>query len=72
MTDKNEILEDAKVEGLELAEDVTVEAIEHVFNFAKTALTKSGNSYLMALVAVLTPIQEYLLKLADKIDGKEG
>lgn len=72
MTDKNEILEDAKTEGLELAEDVTVEAIEHVFNFAKTALTKSGNSYLMALVAVLTPIQEYLLKLADKIDGKEG
>ena len=40
MTDKNEILEDAKTEGLELAEDVTVEAIEHVFNFAKTALNK--------------------------------
>lgn len=72
MTDKNEILEDAKVEGLELAEDVTVEAIQHVFNFAKNALAKSGNAYLTALVAVLAPVEEYLLKLADKINGKEG
>ena len=71
-TVKEEIKEAAKTEGLELAEDVTIEAIQHVFNFARTALTKSGIAWLIALVPILTPVEEYLLSAADKIDGKDG
>lgn len=69
---KEELKEDAKQEALELAEDVTIEAIEHVFNFAVNALNKSKNTMLMALVPILGTVKEYLLGLADKIDGVEG
>lgn len=69
---KKELKNDLKQEGLEYAEDVTVETIEHVFNFAKTALSKSGNVMLTALIPILTPIENYLLGLADGIDGQKG
>lgn len=69
---KKELKNDLKQEGLEYAEDVTVETIEHVFSFAKTALSKSGNAMLTALIPILTPIENYLLGLADGIDGQKG
>lgn len=69
---KQELKEDLKQEGLEYAEDITIETIEHVFNFAKTALNKSGNAMLTALIPILTPIENYLLGLADQIDGQKG
>lgn len=67
-----EIKEKLKNEALELAEDVTKEAIEHVFSFAKKALEKSENTLLAAIVPILSKVEEYLLSLADKIDGIEG
>lgn len=69
---QEEIKNDFKNEVLALAEDVTAEMVEHVFKFAKNALTNSKNMYLMAIVPVLEQVEKYLLSLVDKIDGVEG
>ena len=71
-TKKDEILEDLKTEGLELAEDVTIEAIEHVFSFANKAINKCGNAWLIMTLPILDKVKEFLLESADKIDGVEG
>lgn len=69
----NETLKtDLKNEALELAEDVTVEAIQHVFSFAKKALEKSDNPLLVAIIPVILKVEDYLLSLADKIDGVQN
>lgn len=69
---QEEIKNDFKNEALALSEDVTAEMVEHVFKFAKNALTNSKNMYLMAIVPVLEQVEKYLLSLVDKIDGVEG
>lgn len=69
---KDEILADLKKEGLELAEDVTKESIEHVFEFAINAIEKYGNGILKATVPLLRTAEEFLLDLADRIDGVEN
>ena len=61
-----------KKSALELAEDVTEDTIKHVFNFAQNALLKSNNAMLKAIVPLLATVKEYLLSLADKIDGVDG
>lgn len=66
------MVNELKKSALELAEDVTAEMVEHVFKFAKNALTNSKNMYLMAIVPVLEQVEKYLLSLVDKIDGVEG
>ena len=66
---KNGIKEDAKQEGLELAEDVTKETIEHVFEFAIDSINKYGNNMLKAMIPLLQTAEQFLLELADKIDG---
>lgn len=69
----NETLKtDLKNEVLELAEDVTVEAIQHVFSFAKKALEKSDNPIFSAIIPILAKVEDYLLSLADKIDGVQN
>ncbi len=68
---KEELKQDAKQEGLDLAEDVTKETIEHVFDFAVNAIDKYGNSVLKATIPLLNTAKEFLLELADKINGKE-
>lgn len=69
---KEELKEDAKQEGLKLAEDVTKETIEHVFDFAVNAINKYGNSVLKATIPLLNAAKEFLLELADKIYVGEG
>lgn len=69
---KEGLKEDAKQEALELAEDVTKETIEHVFDFAVNAINKYGNGVLKATIPLLNTAKEFLLGLADKIDGVEG
>lgn len=66
---KKGIKEDAKQEGLELAEDVTKETIEHVFAFAIDSINKYGNNMLKAMIPLLQTAEQFLLELADKIDG---
>lgn len=67
--EKQELKEDAKQEALELAEDITKESIEHVFEFAINAINKYGNAMLKAVVPILQTAEQFLLELADQIDG---
>lgn len=67
---KEGLKEDAKQEALDLAEGVTKETIEHVFNFAVNAINKYGNNVLKATIPLLNSAKEFLLELADKINGK--
>lgn len=70
---KEGLKEDAKQEALELAEDVTKDSIEHVFTFAINAINKYGNNVLKAIIPrFCKPQKNFLLDLADKIDGVEG
>ena len=64
--------EELKEAALDLAEDVTNELIEHVFNYAKAQLEKAKNPLLKTLVPILDQVEAYLYSLADKIDGEEG
>ena len=66
---KDEILADLKQEGLDLAEDVTKESIEHVFEFAISAINKYGNAILKAVIPLLKEAESFLLDLADQING---
>ena len=66
---KDEIIADLKQEGLDLAEDVTKESIEHVFEFAIKAINKYGNAVLKAAIPLLQTAENFLLELADKING---
>ena len=69
---QKDVAHDLKIEGLEYAEDVTIETIEHVFVFAEKAINKYGTSILKATLPLLQTAKEFLIKLADKIDGVEG
>lgn len=66
---KQELKEDAKQEALDLAEDVTKESIEHVFEFAINAINKYGNAVLKAVIPLLKEAEGFLLDLADQING---
>ena len=66
---KDDILADLKQEGLDLAEDVTKESIEHVFEFAISAINKYGNAILKAVIPLLKEAESFLLDLADQING---
>ena len=66
---KEELKQDAKTEALEYAEDVTKETIEHVFEFAIDSINKYGNNMLKAIIPILQTAEQFLLELADKIDG---
>lgn len=66
---KDEIIADLKQESLDLAEDVTKDSIEHVFEFAITAINKYGNAVLKATIPLMQTAENFLLELADKING---
>lgn len=66
---KDEIVADLKQEGLDLAEDVTKESIEHVFEFAINAISKYGNAVLKAAIPLLQAAESFLLEFADQING---
>lgn len=70
--EKEELKKEAKQEALELAEDVTKESIEHVFEFAIKGIEKYGNAVLQATIPLLRTAEEFLLDLADRIDGVEN
>ncbi len=70
--EKDEFKQDAKQQGLELAEDVTKETIEHVFEFAIASIEKYGNAVLKAIIPLLQTAEQFLLEVADRIDGVEG
>jgi len=70
---KKELVELFKAEGLELAEETVELAVKAVFKVLPIIAKKTTNPLDDMLVGSLAPILEReLLKLVDKIDGKQG
>ena len=68
-----EIKETLKEEGLDLAEETVKLTIKAMFKVAPVFAAKTSTPMDDMIVAATAPILEReLLKVADKIDGKEG
>lgn len=59
-------------ELLNLAENLTEEAVNSVFRMAEISIRLSNNKVDDALILVLEPAKNFILKYVDKINGKEG
>lgn len=69
---KQELIDELKKRGLNVAEDLAMEVIEVVFTVGEKAIVASENKYDDFLLAVLPQAKKMLMDLADEIDGKEG
>lgn len=59
-------------ELLNLAENLTEDAVNSVFRMAEIAIKLSNNKVDDALIPVLEPAKSFILKYVDKINGQEG
>lgn len=67
-----EFKEMLKAEGLDTLENCSREVVEHAFKIIIAALKVAKADYLKAMVPMIEIMQDYVLKLVDKIDGEEG
>lgn len=67
-----EFKEMLKAEGLDTLENCTRDVVEHAFKIIIAALKVAKADYLKAMVPMMEIMQDYVLKLVDKIDGEEG
>lgn len=58
-------------ELLNLAENLTEEAVNSVFRMAEISIRLSDNKVDDALIPVLEPAKNFILKYVDKINGQE-
>lgn len=58
-------------ELLNLAENLTEEAVNSVFRMAEILIRLSDNKVDDALIPVLEPAKNFILKYVDKINGQE-
>lgn len=70
--DYSNLIDGLKDKGLDVAEDVAKEVIAIVFDFAEQAIKDSENKIDDLALGALPMIKEFLLDVADKIDGEEG
>ena len=59
-------------ELLNLAENVTADAVNSVFKMAELAIQLSENKIDDAILPVLSPVKEFIMGFVDKIDGVVG
>lgn len=67
--DKTEITGILKTQGLDIAEDLAVEAIKGALKLIKTMLPEINPTVAMILNPMLVSLEPLLLDLVDKIDG---
>jgi hypothetical protein len=65
------IVEELKKEGLDIAEDVAIKVVHVLFNVLEKAAVQSENKYDDLIIPLIPIIKPMVLKLVDKIDGKE-
>lgn len=68
--DLKELASDLKNEGLDLAEDGARKAVKAVFGWVKASAKASANKYDDMAVALLAPLEAYVMEQIDKIDGE--
>lgn len=68
----DELLEQLKGRGLDLAEEGAKAAVEELLIWFENSARASENNYDDLVLAILPLIKEEILKQVDKIDGEEG
>lgn len=69
--EKSEIIDVLKVEGLDLAEDLAVNAVKGAISLIKTMLPKVNSMVAVLLIPLLDQLEPVLLGMLDKIDGQD-
>lgn len=70
--DTKALVEKLKAKGMDVAEDAAILAVTEVMAWFKESALLSENKYDDLVLGVLPLIETEILKLVDKIDGKEG
>jgi hypothetical protein len=68
---KKELVEKLKEEGFEIAEDVVLKLFKILYPFASALVLATPNKIDDVLIPILAVIEPQILKLIDKIDGKQ-
>lgn len=68
---KRDILDIAKMEGLDLAEDMAVSAVKAAFTLVSILVTRYSKDYGVIIGPLLNTIEPIILKAIDKIDGED-
>ena len=69
--EKSEIIDVLKEEGLDLAEDLAVNAVRGAISLIKTMLPKINSMVAILLIPLLDQLEPVLLGMLDKIDGQD-
>lgn len=69
--EKSEIIDVLKEEGLDLAEDLAVNAVRGAISLIKTMLPKINSMVAILLIPLLDQLEPVLLDMLDKIDGQD-
>lgn len=67
--DSKEITDILKTQGLDIAEDLAVQALNGSFELIKALLPKLDTTVAMIVSPILDTIKPMLLEMIDKIDG---
>lgn len=68
---EKEVIDVLRVNGLEVAEDMAVPAVKTAFNIVRILVPKISNGLGSIIVPLTFYAEEEILKLVDKIDGKD-
>lgn len=68
---KNELLEIAKADGLDIAEETLVALTRVVFKIIKVAVPKVSKGLGSIIVPLVDAVEPKVLALIDKIDGED-
>ena len=69
--ENKEIVDILKTEGLDLAEDMAVNAVRGAIKLIKEMLPKINSIVAMLLIPLLDQLEPVLLGMLDKIDGED-
>lgn len=69
--DQEEIVAILKTEGLEVAEDLAVNAVNAAFQLIMAMLPKVNPMIAVVVTPMLVTLKPMLLEVIDKIDGKD-
>lgn len=70
--DKQALIEELKVNGLDVAEELAKVLVEGVLSWVEKSVVLSKNKYKDFAIPVISALKPFVLKEIDKIDQKEG
>lgn len=70
--DKQALIEELKVNGLDVAEELAKVLVEGVLSWVEKSVVLSENKYDDFAIPVIAALKPFVLKEIDKIDQKEG